>query len=260
MLMVWYPLNCFLLGVRPLESLSASPAVRTDFCTWAASKSGPASPSESQQRGSTSRSTAEPLPPYPALSPPPAEGSSYGDSSKKRRRHSSGAGMEAEHARVLRRLVNEKFSEMGKKMHAINDNLQKTKQELRDTQQELKGTTGELRETKQELQEAKQELHTKILDDLPEVRHSCIQYVDKSIEDAKEELDDRITEILNETDTHIDFQVDEELTGAKIELQDFVTDRLRSTTSEIVQRLRDARFTWIYDSTALEGDYPETMF
>ncbi|KUI63699.1 hypothetical protein VM1G_10430 [Cytospora mali] len=189
------------------------------------SEAGKAGPSKIQPQASAMKTGEEVLPPYPAPMPPTAAVSSYADSSRKRRRHSSGAGTEEAHTGMLKRLMVEMFGELGQEIHALKDELQGTKQELRETQQEL-------RETKQELREFQ--------DALPEVRSSCIQYVDQSIEDAKEEIDDRIMDMVKETDAQIGVLVDEDLTSAKLELQDFVTDRLRSTSAEIVQRVRDA--------------------
>ncbi|ROV95246.1 hypothetical protein VPNG_08961 [Cytospora leucostoma] len=142
--------------------------------------------------------------------------------------------------------IKEELRETKEEVHTIKEELRETKEEvramreeLRETKQEVSAIKEELRETKEELHETKQELRA-VQDELPQIRDSCIQYVDRNIVDVRGDMDQQISDILREADANIGLQLDEELTTAKVELRDFITDSLRVTAADIVQRLRDA--------------------
>ncbi|KUI58714.1 hypothetical protein VP1G_11101 [Cytospora mali] len=97
--------------------------------------SAQAGPSGTRQQDDTSRAVSV-VPPYAEQSSPPTTGPSSGGNPKKRPRYSSDAdtagtdyNVEREHA-VLRRQVAEMFSGLGKRMDAMNEGMQGTKQEL----------------------------------------------------------------------------------------------------------------------------------
>ncbi|ROW11981.1 hypothetical protein VPNG_05189 [Cytospora leucostoma] len=225
-------------------------------------------PSRTRQQDDTSGAVSV-IPPYTEeSSSSPIAGTSFDGKPKKRPRYDSDADTEGEHA-VFRRQVAEMFGELGKRMDAMNEEVQETKQDLLETKQDLLETKQELQATRLELQAAKREskretnrkLHATLKEllrlqaDNRETNRETNRKLRATLEGLLEtrETADAMREVDREALQATKQELGKELSElkAKMNQETLQLYRLSGQTAEMLIKRQDAREKLFYDAVGL---------